>query len=152
MTTKKSSVKATKRPQSKTKTAVKKVTTKASKKPTAIKAVKAATAKSSLSKISKAYTKSVLLSTLADRTSLARKEVNNVLSELSAIVAAHLKKGGPGTFMLPGLLKLAAKQVPAKKARAGINPFTGEKTTFKAKPASRKVKITALKSLKEMTA
>lgn len=55
-------------------------------------------------------------------------------------------------FILPGLLKLVVKQVPAKKARAGINPFTGEQTTFKAKPASRKVKIKALKSLKEMAA
>jgi len=159
MTTKKSSAKkprvqakATKRPQSKTRTAVKKVTAKASKKPATIKAIKATTAKSPFSKISKAYTKSVLLSTLAARTCLARKEVNNVLSQLSAIIAAHLKKGGPDKFMLPGLLKLVVKQVPAKKARAGINPFTGEKTTFKAKPASRKIKITALKPLKEMIA
>jgi nucleoid DNA-binding protein len=143
---------ATKRRQGKTIGVATKTPPKADKKPTTIKTIKAATAKSPLSKISKAYTKSVLLSTLADRTCLARKEVNNVLSQLSAIIAAHLKKGGPGMFMLPGLLKLVVKQVPAKKARAGINPFTGEQTTFKAKPASRKVKIKALKSLKEMAA
>jgi len=161
MTTKKSSAKkskvqakatATKRQQDKTKSMAKKAPAKASKKPITIKAVKAAAAKSPLSKVSKPYTKSTLLSTLAARTSLARKEVNNVLSQLSSIVAAHLKKGGPGKFMLPGLLKLVVKQVPAKKARKGINPFTGEQTTFKAKPASRKVKVTALKNLKEMTA
>ena len=39
---------------------------------------------------------------------------------------------------------------PAKKARKGINPFTGEETVFKAKPASIAVKVRPLKKLKEM--
>jgi len=39
---------------------------------------------------------------------------------------------------------------PAKKARVGINPFTGEETTFKARPASVAVKVHALKGLKDM--
>jgi nucleoid DNA-binding protein len=45
---------------------------------------------------------------------------------------------------------MTVKNAPARKARKGINPFTGEPTIFKAKPASRKVKVTALKALKEM--
>ena len=36
------------------------------------------------------------------------------------------------------------------KAREGINPFTGEKMTFKAKPASKKVRVLPLKSLKAL--
>ena len=38
------------------------------------------------------------------------------------------------------------------KARKGINPFTGEETVFKAKPASIAVKIRPLKKLKEFAA
>ena len=45
---------------------------------------------------------------------------------------------------------MVVKKTPAKKARKGINPFTGEPTIFKAKPASRKVKVTVLKKVKEM--
>ena len=46
------------------------------------------------------------------------------------------------------LLKLKVVKRPATKAREGINPFTGEKMTFKAKPASKKVRALPLKNLK----
>ena len=59
-------------------------------------------------------------------------------------------KKGPGLFAVPGLMKIVVIQKPAVKARKGINPFTGEETTFKAKPARNVVKIAALKNLKEM--
>ena len=36
----------------------------------------------------------------------------------------------------------------ARKAREGTNPFTGEPTVFKARPASKTAKVTALKKLK----
>ena len=39
---------------------------------------------------------------------------------------------------------------PATKSRPGINPFTGEKITIKAKPASKTVRVRPLKNLKEM--
>lgn len=103
-----------------------------------------------LSRVSRVYTKSLLLNTLSERTGLARKDVSAVLSELTVVVEGHIKRGGPGKFTLPGVLKMTVKNVPAKKARKGINPFTGEPTTFKAKPASRKVRVTPLKALKEM--
>jgi hypothetical protein len=38
---------------------------------------------------------------------------------------------------------------PATKARQGINPFTKEPMTFKAKPARKLVKVRALKGLKD---
>lgn len=103
-----------------------------------------------LGKVSKVYTKGALLTTLAERTGLSRKDLGTVFSELTVVVEGHLKRGGPGKFTLPGMLKMTVKNVPAKKARKGINPFTGEPTTFKAKPASRKVRVTPLKALKEM--
>ena len=64
----------------------------------------------------------------------------------------HLKPGGAGQFTLPGLAKVTTKHKKATKARKGINPFTGEETTFKAKPACNVVKVRPLKKLKEMAA
>jgi nucleoid DNA-binding protein len=52
-------------------------------------------------------------------------------------------------FVLPGLLKITVTSVAAKPARKGINPFTGEPTTFKAKPATVRVKVRAMKKLKD---
>lgn len=136
----------------KRKAAVKKTAVKKAKKTkTASTKVKAkAVVVGPLGKVSKVYTKGTLLTTLSERTGLPRKDVGAVLSELTMIVEGHLKRTGPGKFTLPGMLKMTVKNVAAKKARKGINPFTGEPTTFKAKPASRKVRITALKALKEM--
>ena len=103
-----------------------------------------------LSRVAKVYTKGALLTALSERTGVSRKDVGAVFDELTVIVEGHLKRTGPGKFTFPGMLKMTVKNVPAKKARKGINPFTGEPTTFKAKPASRKVRVTALKALKEM--
>jgi nucleoid DNA-binding protein len=47
-------------------------------------------------------------------------------------------------------MKIKTIRKPATKARPGVNPFTGEKTIFKAKPARTVVKVTPLKGLKEM--
>ena len=59
-------------------------------------------------------------------------------------------RGGPGMFSIPGLLKVRVVKKPARKARMGVNPFTGEEMMFKAKPASKVVKATILKGLKDM--
>ncbi|HEX4975461.1 MAG TPA: HU family DNA-binding protein, partial [Pseudomonadales bacterium] len=72
------------------------------------------------------------------------------MDELGALIEAHVKKKSVGNFTLPGLLKLKVVDKPATKARKGVNPFTGEETVFKAKPASRKVKVIALSKLKGM--
>jgi DNA-binding protein HU-beta len=82
-----------------------------------------------------APTKSEILIQISKDTSLSRKQVGSVFDSL---------------FTLPGLLKLKVVKKPATKAREGVNPFTGEKMTFKAKPASKKVRAVPLKSLKGM--
>lgn len=87
---------------------------------------------------------------MADRAELSRKQIVAVFDSLAEVIAAHLKKDGPEKFVLPGLLKIMVKKVPARPARDGINPFTGEPTTFAAKPASKKVKVLAMKNLKSM--
>ena len=97
-------------------------------------------------------TKAQLLSAIADDTGLARKQVAEVMDSLSRQMQRHIKKRGPGTFTLPGLMKVKTVRKPARKARKGINPFTGEEATFAAKPAHTVVKIQPLKGLKDMVA
>jgi nucleoid DNA-binding protein len=53
-------------------------------------------------------------------------------------------------FTIPGLCKIVVQRKPATKERQGINPFTGEETTFKAKPARNVIKVRPLKNLKDM--
>jgi len=71
------------------------------------------------------------------------------LAALEDSIRASISRKGPRTFVLPGILKITAVAVPARKARKGINPFTGEETVFKAKPATVKVKVRPMKKLKD---
>ena len=96
------------------------------------------------------YTKTDILNRISEVTELSRKDVMAVFTELDNIIEAHIKKRAVGEFTLPGLLKIVTVKKPATKARKGINPFSGEETIFKAKPASIAVKIRPLKKLKEM--
>ena len=100
--------------------------------------------------ITERYSKTQLLVDIAESTELSKKDVGRVLEAREGIIARHLTKRGAGEFVLPGLLKVITVRKPATKARKGINPFTGEETTFKAKPARTVVKIRALKKLKDM--
>ncbi|MDP5210717.1 HU family DNA-binding protein [Microbulbifer sp. 2205BS26-8] len=112
-------------------------------------AKKAALAKK-VKAIKEKYTKTQILNQIAENTELSRKQVQSVMDELGDIIEGHIKKRAVGEFALPGLLKITTVKKPAKKARKGINPFTGEETMFKAKPASIQVKVRPLKKLKEM--
>lgn len=96
------------------------------------------------------YNKTQIISQIADNTELSKKQVQSVLDELAAVIEGHIKKRACGEFVLPGLLKVQTVKKPATKARKGINPFTGEETMFKAKPATTNVKVRPLKKLKEM--
>jgi nucleoid DNA-binding protein len=101
-------------------------------------------------KVSSPYNKSALYNHLAQNTGLSRKQVASVFDELKSAIHGHVAKDGPKLFTLPGLLKVKVVHKPATKSRKGINPFTGEETVFKAKPARNVVKIQALKALKQM--
>lgn len=88
-----------------------------------------------------------LVKEIAAATELKSTKVKEVFDVLTAIIAADLGKKGVGEFNFNGLLKLKVVNKPATKARKGRNPFTGEEITIKAKPASRKVRVRALRSL-----
>ena len=93
--------------------------------------------------------KSALVHHLAGTTGAAGKDVRAILAALEETIRSSISRKGPRTFVLPGILKITAVAVPAKKARKGINPFTGEETVFKAKPATVKVKVSPMKKLKD---
>ena len=101
---------------------------------------------------SKSMTKSELLNAIVADTDLTRRQVSEVLESLSTQISRSLGRRGPGMFTLPGLVKIEKKKVPARKARKGVpNPFKpGELMDVAAKPATTKVKVRALKNLKDM--
>jgi nucleoid DNA-binding protein len=112
-------------------------------------AAKAAPAKR-ITAIKEAMNKTQMLTAIAEQTDLSKKDVQAVLGALSGIIEGHIKKNAVGYCNVPGLLKIKTVRKPATKARKGINPFTGEPTVFKAKPARTVVKVLPLKALKEM--
>ena len=98
--------------------------------------------------VSKPYTKSQVMTYIAGQAGITKKQAADAYEALTGLVAAHLKSKKAFTF--PGLAKCVVNRKPATKARKGINPFTGEPTVFKAKPARNVVKVRALKALKDM--
>ena len=110
-------------------------------------AAKAAPAK--VKAISTKMTKTQIVGTIAENTGLTKKQVSDVMQQMDALVEGSIKKRGAGEFTIPGMMKITTVRKPAVKARKGINPFTGEETMFKAKPASTAVKIRPLKKMKE---
>lgn len=107
-------------------------------------------APSPLNPTNKLRTKSEILAALADHAGISKKEVSSMFETLSKLIELDLGKKGPGMFTVPGLMKISLKKKPATKARVGVNPFTGEQMTFKAKPARNVVRIRPLKGLKDM--
>ena len=93
-----------------------------------------------------APTKSEVLTHISKDTGLSRKQIGGVFDSLSGVIKKSLR--GNGLFTMPGLLKMKVVKKPATKAREGVNPFTGQKMMFKAKPATKKVRVMPLKSLK----
>lgn len=130
-----------------------KAKTKAKAAPVAAKPAKAAKVVVPLSKVQPATsprTKSEIFSVLADTTGLSKKDVSQVFVSLADLISKDVGKKGCGLFTVPGLMKVRRVHKAATKARKGINPFTGEETTFKAKPARNTVKIRPMKALKDM--
>lgn len=98
----------------------------------------------------KRMTKAQVIAEIADMAELDKKSVNRVFDGLTELIKKQLSSRGPGEFVIPNLLKLKAVKKPATKDRPGVNPFTKQPITIKGKPASKKIRATALKSLKDL--
>lgn len=95
-------------------------------------------------------TKQKLLQHLSKKTGLSKKNIILVFDELIKTIQDHLKADGPGKFILPGILKMTTKIIPEQKERLGLNPFTKKEMIFKFKPSIKKIKIKALKNLRDL--
>jgi nucleoid DNA-binding protein len=96
------------------------------------------------------HTKAQVLQAIADETAIAKKDVAAVFTALGDLIERHIKRNGSGEFQIPDTgVKIRRVKKPARKARMGRNPATGEEIKIAAKPAQTTVKVTALKSLKD---
>ena len=96
-----------------------------------------------------AAAKAGLAQHLAEQTGVETKAVKAVMAALELTILASVHKKGAREFTLPGLLKIGVIDVPAKKKRRGIDPFTGQEREFAAKPATVRIKVRALKKIKD---
>lgn len=97
----------------------------------------------------KRMSKSQFVITLAEKSGLNKKQATSALDTINAMVAQQLGKRGPGEVLIPGLLKLNIVEKRATRQHEGVNPFTKEPMTYKAKAARRVIKVRPLKALKD---
>ena len=109
-----------------------------------------ASAEKSSSGQPKAATKAEIYTTLSEKTGLTKKDISSVFTAMNELIGKELGKKGPGIFVVPSLLKLRVVRKPATKAKQGVNPFTKEPMTIKAKPARNVIKAVPLKGLKDL--
>jgi hypothetical protein len=112
-------------------------------------AKKAAAKPTDMKPIKSAFNRSTLIAHLAEAAAVEMKAARALMAALEATMLASVHKKGLGSFTLPGLLKVNVINVPAKKKRRGIDPFTKVEREFAAKPATVKIKTRALKKLKD---
>ena len=91
--------------------------------------------------MAKIMTKSGVVSHLADKADLTKKQVAAFIDEVHTLAVKESKKNG--AFVLPGIGKVVLQN---RKARMGRNPQTGEPIKI---PARKVVKIRAAKALKD---
>ncbi len=87
---------------------------------------------------------------VAERTGSDRKTADAAVSAVVDSITAAVAKGD--SVSISGFAKFYRRMKPATKSRKGTNPFTGEAMTFKAKPATKTVKVTPLKAFKDVVA
>ena len=102
----------------------------------------------SVKPIKETLSKGDLVRHISAQSGVEPKNVKAVLGALENTMLGSVHKKGAGQFVMPGLLKITAQAVAAKKKRFGKDPFTGVERWFDAKPASVRVKVRPLKKLK----
>lgn len=97
----------------------------------------------------KRMSKSQFVDALAEKSGLTKKQAASALDTINAIVSQQLGRQGPGEVVIPGLFRLKVVEKAATPQHEGINPFTKEPMTYKAKPARKVIKVMPLKALKD---
>ncbi len=89
--------------------------------------------------MAKMLTKAIIIGHLAQKSSLSKKQMSEIMDNLLTLATKEAKNG----FVLPGFGKLVLAN---RKARMGRNPQTGEPIKI---PAKRVVKFRIAKALKD---
>ncbi|WP_321791849.1 HU family DNA-binding protein [Caballeronia sp. J97] len=157
MATKKAAATKTAAPAKKAVVAKKAVAAKKAAAPKKVAATKTAPAKkaaagATLKPVKDTFTKASLVTHVATQAGVEPKQAKAVLAALEDTILGSVNKKGLGEFTLSGLLKINVQKVEAKKRRFGKDPFTGQERWFDAKPATVKLKVRALKKLKDAAA
>ena len=98
----------------------------------------------------KRLTKAQVIAELSTLTEMDKKVTTKVLDCLNDLATRELKGAdAPGEFVIPGLVKLKLVMKKATEERQGTNPHTRQPMTIPAKPATRSVRASALKALKD---
>ena len=100
----------------------------------------------------KTLTQSQVIKVLAEKNEMTPKQVREFLQSMTETMLAEINprsRVAPGVFIIPGIARVKTRKIPAKKARKGTNPFTGEEMMFKAKPARIAIKLLPVKKLKD---
>jgi DNA-binding protein HU-beta len=102
--------------------------------------------------MNKLMSKSELIQEIAEGYAgkLTRDDVKGVLGSLASVGYKEIKR--TGAFVVPGFAKFVVIRKPATKAHKGVNPFTKEPMTFKAKPARKIIKARPVKAAKDAAA
>jgi nucleoid DNA-binding protein len=92
--------------------------------------------------MAKALTQAQIVADIAEAAGISKKEAKTVLEALAAALVKNDKVATPfGIF--------SKKVKPARPARKGTNPFTGEEMMFKAKPKTIVLKYRPNKATKD---
>ena len=93
--------------------------------------------------------KSGLIGLIAEENGITRKQAAGAFASLENAMLGSIHPKGAGSFILPGLMKVTLRKVPARKAGTLVrNPGTGEMVKAAARPATVRVKVRPLKKLK----
>ncbi len=99
----------------------------------------------------KRMTKAQIVTELSEKSGVSKKDLVGVFAALGEIIKAQLSKKGPGEFVIPDIVKIRVRTTKAQKGKKFRNPATGEVVTRDV-PASRKLRSTPLKKLKDAVA
>ena len=90
-------------------------------------AKKPSSAPAAIKPVKQTLTKSALINLLAEENEIPRKTALGVYTTLENLFLGSVHPRGVGEFVLPGLLKVNLRKVPARRAGTLVrNPSTGE--------------------------
>ena len=93
-----------------------------------------------------ALTQTQLADAVAEKADLSRADAKKALAALEEVILEEI--GNAEKVKIGGVVQLTVRLKPARPARPGRNPATGEEITISAKPESVDVKARALTKAK----